>query len=211
MKRYNLVLLCVLFVLLCAAHKSVGAEDLIGAPPTADQKALDDATAKAAATKLPPAVQSLIDRADAAAVKIQAKAKDDEGKLRADLVASLAKAQAEATKKGDLSLALAIKARIDEQGKMVPGVTEKPKAEVKSEPFNGAFSYSFPNGHTGYIDVQRPSVVDRLSATRGTVTQEGATWVVTWSNQTRWMVRERRGEFAAESSDGMCTLGKVAP
>lgn len=31
MKRYNLVLLCVLFVLLCAAHKSVGAEPVVPA------------------------------------------------------------------------------------------------------------------------------------------------------------------------------------
>lgn len=215
MKRYNLVLLSILFILLCVLHGRIGAaEDLIGAdvPATADQQAVDAATAKAAATKLPAAVQALVDKADAAVAKIAAKAKDDEGKLRADLVVALSKAQTEATKKGDLALALAIKARIDEQSKLVPAIAEKPKTvEPKpSDALQGALAYAFPNGHSGYIDVTFPAVVDRLSGTRGSLAAEGATFVLTWSNGTKWVIRSRRGELVAEASDGMCTLTRGA-
>jgi ElaB/YqjD/DUF883 family membrane-anchored ribosome-binding protein len=173
MKKYNLVLLSILFVLLCILHGRVGAaEDLIGAdvPATADQQAVEAATAKAAATKLPPAVQALVDKADAAVAKIDARAKDDAGKLRADLVVALNKAQADATKKGDLALALAIKARVDEQSKLVP---EKPKVEVKTDApvFDIRKATWSGGGGTGAVRDVTDALVSALVA-RGTVTLE---------------------------------------
>lgn len=145
------------FVLLCLAHGAVGAEaeELLPpapepaaepAPLTAEQKALAEATAKAAVTKLPSATQALIDKSAAAIDKIEAKTREDVRKLRVELVVALDKARVDATKKGDLVVALAIQARIDDINKTLPP-PPKPevKAEVKPHSSRDVILYALPN------------------------------------------------------------------
>lgn len=70
--------------------------------------------------KLPAEAQTAIDKADKAILTVQSKADAEIAKLRQGLITTLTKAQEAVTKKGDLTTALAIKAKIEAEQKLMP-------------------------------------------------------------------------------------------
>lgn len=77
----------------------------------------------ASATRLSPTAQAAMERADTDITKIEADAADRVVKVRQVLITALTKAQTEATKKGDLDLALTLKQAIQDQQAKVAATT----------------------------------------------------------------------------------------
>ena len=94
--RYTALLV---LTMLCSAY---AVDDLLGVP-----------------LKLTPDAQRLVDKAEADCAKIEAKAHDDQTKVRVALVQALYKIQEAETKKGDLDDALVIKEEVTRQDKVI--------------------------------------------------------------------------------------------
>lgn len=78
--------------------------------------------AETSVPRLPPSVQAAVEKADGDIAKIDAESADRIAKVRHGLIGTLTKAQTEATKKGDLDLALYLKQAIqDQQAKIDAG------------------------------------------------------------------------------------------
>ena len=130
-----------------------------------------------------------------------AKADQEIVKVRKTLVESLTKAQADATKKGDLDGALSIKAKIEQVSADLPA---KAVPVIPPPQFNGAYSFSFPNGHAGRLNVSKSSAA--ADAFTGNVMATATGWTITWSNNAQWLVSAEDGVLYASCSDGRCAL-----
>lgn len=117
----------------------------------------------AEAEALPAAVQSLIEKATQDVAKERAKydaaAKKLTDKLAADLKAQVEKA----TKAGNLKLALAVQAKLDEvaKGEVVEKVDEQAKSgdilgenNVKQSSLDGLWKISYRNNHTRTVEIK---------------------------------------------------------
>jgi hypothetical protein len=148
MKKLPLALLCIAFLLLCVAHKAVGGEE----------------------TKLPADAVKLLEKFQADEAKILADAEDKVAKSRRALVEALTKQQEKSTKGGKLDEALALKAKIEEQTKLMPGgsllapVVTAPAFDIKKATWSGG-------GGTGASRDVTEAVVGALTS-KGTLTLE---------------------------------------
>lgn len=120
---------------------------------------------------------------------------------------ALIKAQEAATKRGDLEGALAIKAAIEALPTSADFPGGDPQLAKPAVAFRGSYSYSYPNGHQGFIDVTGRNVTDRTTGIPGTWAQAEKTITITWSNGTKWIMSPgSRGTYTSTSSDGLGTL-----
>jgi len=98
----------------------------------------------------------------------------------------LAKAQENATKKGDLDSALAIK---DAIGKLPKGLEKKgltaPPGHANNS-LTGKYDYVFTNGHKGKLTITGDNAQDIGSGVRGKVTHSKHEYTITWANGTQW-------------------------
>ncbi len=148
MKKLPLALLCLAFLLLCAAHKAVGGED----------------------SKLPADAAKLLEKFQADEAKILAESEDKVAKARRGMIEALTKQQEKSTKGGKLDEAMALKAKIEEQTKLMPGgallapVAAAPLFDIRKATWSGG-------GGTGAVRDVTEAVVGTLTA-KGTLTLE---------------------------------------
>jgi len=201
------LLLCVLFLVLCMAHKAVGAEgdDLLNPPtPPAADPAPAPARPVTPLAKLPAAVQALVDKADADIAKLKEKEIADEGVRRGVLVAALEKAQSDATKKGDLNAALSIKAKLDEQMALLPKkVVPVVKVEAPVPPITGAYKVSGTSWGVTKITLAEKGIAHASNGDAATwrIDKEGAL-VITWYNGNVNKGKPAAGSFDMDGSGG---------
>lgn len=186
-------LMIVAFLLLCVIHGRINAaEDVLGNPkPEA---------------KLPSAVQASLDKAADDIARIDARARDDANKIRITLAQRLAKAQDDATRKGDLDVALLLKSKVDELEQIVSAGKPKPAesdVSLKSR-LQGSMVFAFPNGHAGQVTFANGGA--DVPGFHATVSYQATNAVLSWSNGTQWTITARDGKLFADASDGRTAL-----
>ena len=141
-----------------------------------------------------------------AAAILVAKADQEIVKVRTALVESLKKAQADATKKGDLDGALSIKAKIEEVSKDLPAKAAAPAAPPTLQ---GVYAFDFHTGHRGKLEVRKHEAWENTS--HGDVMLTSTGWTITWANGSHWDIGVEDGALVATASDGHTALAPATP
>ena len=189
----SLTMALVLLISNLCVRTANAVEDILGAP-----------------VPLPTDVQRLVDKASTDCAKIEAKAHDDENKLRTALVQELNKAQVAATKRGSLDDALVIKEEIERQEKVLGAVEQKKAIAAKTSTgslLDGTFNFSVPGGFSGQIVIAGDQAIDLRSKYTGSIKISGNSSApiatIHWSNDTFWtitMVSDNK--FSLDTRDG---------
>jgi hypothetical protein len=140
------------------------------------------------------------------AVKAVAKADADIVAIRRALIVQLQKSQAEATKKGDLDGALAVKGKIEEIGKEVPAKAAPPPAPLVLQ---GSYAFDFHTGHRGKLDVRKHEAWENTN--HGDVAPTSSGWTIIWANGSHWDINAEGDTLGATASDGHTALIPSAP
>lgn len=168
--------------------------------------------ADAAPTVLPSDVTKALDKSAADIGAIQAKADDETAKVRRTLIGTLTKAQEKATKAGNLDLALVLKAKIDEQTKLIPEtallVAGQPTLPSVRARLTGTFEFAFPGGHRGQLTVKKNTAT--IDGFQGDLNGKDPNVVtILWNNGTSWEITDADGALSAKGSGGTCKLVPV--
>ena len=139
--------------------------------------------------------------------KLQDSFDKDKAKLTDTVVKALQRELDATAKKGDLTGALAIKAKIDELNPGLVFVESKPKVLRKSE-LAGLYTFDFNNGHKGILEVKNKSATHLSSGITGTVAVTPDGYRINWSNNTQWGVSYMGAELTASAPDGESKLTK---
>lgn len=137
-------------------------------------------------SKLPTDVQKVLASYQEDVDKLNLKRDQEVAKLSEKLVASLEKAQASATKKGDLEGALAIKAELDEVNKaladLVLGITPRKAAWVDKKTWQIVWS-----GSRNFVEFNSDGTMLRADGAKGTFTvAEDGALSMTWDDGLTW-------------------------